>query len=223
LSAPILVITGTDTGVGKTVVSTGLAKALVAEGVTAVAIKPVESGIDELTPDEEDGARLASATGQESPSRAITRLGAPVAPPVAAELEGVALDDGLWTRAVIEASMNADLVVVEGAGGLLSPLAWDTTLLDLAGVWDADAIVVASNKLGVINHTRLTLASLRDAGIRPRAVVLSECPASDASIVSNAESLRRLEPNLPILELPRLPEPVDASMALAPLAKELIP
>ena len=150
------------------------------------------------------------------------RLGAPIAPPVAAELEGAVLDDGMWTRAVIEASMSADFVIVEGAGGLLSPLAWDTTLLDLAGVWDADAVVVASNKLGVINHTRLTLAALRDSGIQPRAVVLSECPTSDASIVSNAESLRRLEPDLPILELPRLVEPVDAAGAMAPLAQALI-
>ena len=222
MSAPILVITGTDTGVGKTVVSAGLAKALVARGVATVAIKPVESGIDELTPHEEDGAHLARATGQAAPSQAVTRLGAPVAPPVAAELEGVTLDDGVWTRAVMEASMTADFVIVEGAGGLLSPLAWDTTLLDLAGVWGADAVVVASNKLGVINHTRLTLTALRDSGIRPRAVVLSECPSSDPSIVSNAESLRRLEPGLPVLELPRLPEPVDAASALGPLAQELI-
>ena len=221
MSAPIVVVTGTDTEVGKTVVTAGLGRALVKLGVRAVAVKPVESGIDALTPEREDGAQLARATGQDTPSRAITRLGAPVAPPVAAELENVGLDDGLWTRAVLEASIGADLVLVEGAGGLLSPLTWDTTLLDLAGVWGADAVVVAANELGVINHTRLTLAALRDAGVRPRAVVLSESLDSDASMASNAESLRRLEPDLPVLELPRLPDPVDASSALAPLAQEL--
>jgi dethiobiotin synthetase len=223
VSAPILVITGTDTGVGKTVVSAGLAKALVARGVQTVAIKPVESGTDDLTPHEEDGALLARATGQTTPTRALTRLGAPVAPPVAAELEGVELDDGGWTRAVLEASMGTDMVIVEGAGGLLSPLSWDRTLLDLATIWDADALVVAPNRLGVISHTRLTLSALRDAGVTPHAVVLSECPTRDGSIVSNAESLRRLEPGLPIIELPRLPAPIDASTALAPLAQELAP
>ena len=221
MSAPILVVTGTDTGVGKTVVSAGLAKALVARGVRTIAVKPVESGVDALEPQDEDGVKLARATGQEAPTSALTRLGAPVAPPVAAELDDVALDDGLWTRAVLEAAMSADLVLVEGAGGLMSPLAWDTTLLDLAAIWGAEAIVVAANQLGVINHTRLTLAALRDAGVRARAVVLSEGLASDASMVSNAESLRRLEPDLPILELPRLPEPVDASQALHPLAEAL--
>jgi dethiobiotin synthetase len=223
VSAPILVITGTDTGVGKTVVSAGLAKALVASGVRTVAIKPVESGTDDLAPSEEDGALLARATGQATPTRALTRLGAPVAPPVAAELENVNLDDGAWTRAVLEASMGTDLVIVEGAGGLLSPLSWDRTLLDLAAIWGADAVVVAPNRLGVINHARLTLAALRDAGVTPRAVVLSECPTHDHSMVSNAESLRRLEPGIPIVELPWLPAPVDASTALAPLAQELAP
>lgn len=223
MSAPVLVITGTDTGVGKTVVSAGLAKALVAQGVQTVAIKPVESGTDDLGPHEEDGALLARATGQAAPTRALTRLGAPVAPPVAAELEGVELDDGAWTRAVLEAAMATDLVIVEGAGGLLSPLSWKTTLLDLAAIWGAEALVVAPNRLGVISHTRLTLSALRDAGVPPRAVVLSECPAQDESIVSNAESLRRLEPKLPIIELPWLPEPRDASSALAPLAQELAP
>lgn len=223
MSAPVLVITGTDTGVGKTVVSTGLAKALVASGVQTVAIKIVESGIDDLAPSEEDGALLARATGQATPTRALTRLGAPVAPPVAAELESVNLDDGAWTRAVLESSMGTDLVIVEGAGGLLSPLSWDRTLLDLAAIWGADAVVVAPNRLGVINHARLTLAALRDAGVTPRAVVLSECPAHDHSMVSNAESLRRLEPGIPIVELPWLPTPVDASTALAPLAQELAP
>ncbi len=223
MSAPIVVITGTDTGVGKTVVSAGLAKALVARGVQTVAIKPVESGIDDLSPSEEDGALLARATGQSTPTRALTRLGAPVAPPVAAELEGAELDDGSWTRAVLEASMGTDMVIVEGAGGLLSPLSWDTSLLDLAAIWGAQAVVVAPNRLGVINHALLTLSALRDAGVTPRAVVLSECATTDDSIVSNAESLRRLEPELPIVELPRLPTPIDASSALAPLAQELAP
>src|SRR6185436_1437495 len=84
-----LVVAGTDTGVGKTWVCAALARALVERGLRVTAVKPVESGCGETVGPEEDGVVLAEATGQERPREALLRLRAPVAPPVAADLEGV--------------------------------------------------------------------------------------------------------------------------------------
>ena len=221
MSAPILVVTGTGTDVGKTVVTAGLGRALTALGVTTIAIKPVESGINAGGP--EDGVLLAEATGQEAPLRALTRLQAPLAPPVAAELEGVALDEGAWTRAVLEAATVAELVLVEGAGGLLSPLTWERTLLDLAGTWGAEALIVADHRLGVLSHTRLILAALENAGVPARAVVLNDVAGDGRGLSAQAEALRRLIPGLPIVELRRLDETDQAASALAHLAAELSP
>src|SRR5687768_15575546 len=93
-----LVVTGTDTGVGKTLVTAGLALALTRAGRRVVAIKPLESGCGD-SPELEDGATLARATGQARPRQALVRLGAPLAPALAAEREGVALDvDSLALR-----------------------------------------------------------------------------------------------------------------------------
>jgi dethiobiotin synthetase len=86
----VVCVTGTDTEVGKTWVTAALGAALVAQGRSVVAIKPVESGV--ALDGVEDGALLAEATGQRAPLQALTRLRAPVAPPVAADREGVRLD-----------------------------------------------------------------------------------------------------------------------------------
>jgi dethiobiotin synthetase len=221
MSAPILVVTGTGTDVGKTVVTAGLGRALTELGVHTIAIKPVESGIAAGGP--EDGALLAESTGQAAPLEALTRLEAPLAPPVAAELEGIALDEGAWTRTVLEAAATADLVLVEGAGGLLSPLTWERTLLDLAGTWGAEALIVADHRLGVLSHTRLTLAALENAGVQTRAIVLNDVGGLGNGLSVQAEALRRLVPELPIVELRRLEDPSQAASALAHLAAELSP
>src|SRR5262245_13552878 len=87
-----IVIAGTDTGVGKTRVATGLAVALASRGARVVAVKPIESGCGDEPSPAEDGVALAEATGQSEPRAALLRLRTPVAPPVAADLEGVSID-----------------------------------------------------------------------------------------------------------------------------------
>ena len=221
MSARVVVVTGTDTEVGKTVVTAGLGRALTELGVHTIAIKPVESGLSgDHTP---DGVLLAESTGQESPQRALTRLQEPLAPPGAAETEGVALDEGMWTREIFEAATVADLVLVEGAGGLLSPLTWQTTILDLAGTWGADAIIVSANRLGVLNQTRLTLSCLRESGVTPVAIILSDTGHEHLARATNAETLRRLEPNVPVIEMPWVDNVASAAKALSPIAHELCP
>jgi dethiobiotin synthase len=169
----IVMVTGTDTGVGKTFVACRLARALTGAGRRVLAVKPVESGCGPEPTDSEDGVLLARATGQSAPLAAFVRLRLPVAPPVAADREGVVLDHDEWCREIRTLSREAEIVLVEGAGGLLSPLTWETTALDLARDLEASALVIAPDRLGTINHTLLTLSALKSEGIPVLGVVFS--------------------------------------------------
>ena len=169
----IILVTGTDTGVGKTVVAAGVARCLASRGVRVVAIKPVESGCLAEATNTEDGVILARATGQLEPKAALTRLRNPVAPPVAADREGVRLDSRRWLERIRKLSETADIVLIEGAGGLLSPLSWDDTARDLALRLDANVIVVASDRLGTLNHILLTLEVLEKSDVPVLGVVFS--------------------------------------------------
>jgi dethiobiotin synthetase len=185
----VLLVTGTDTGVGKTYVAAGVAGALAASGARVVAIKPVETGCGERVDSGEDGARLAAATGQREPAAALVRLRTPVAPAVAADLEGVRLDFAVLAQQIAAHASDADVAIVEGAGGLLAPITHERNGLDLARALGAAALVVASDRLGTINHTLLTLRAL--AGVHVLGVVLSAPAVFDESTGTNAAEIRR--------------------------------
>ncbi|TVR05024.1 MAG: dethiobiotin synthase [Deltaproteobacteria bacterium] len=219
---PILLLTGTDTEIGKTEVGCGLARALADRGVRVCAVKPAESGVDGDTPGPgEDGVRLARAARQTEPAAALVRLRTPVAPPEAADREGVRLSHGPWLDRIRALAEVHDVVLVEGAGGLLSPLTWEITAIDLARDLGAAAIVVAPDRLGTLNHTRLTLAALDAAGIPVAAVVFSAPATADASTGSNAPALQRLHPDLRVHRLPRVTGVDDSAAHLAALAAEV--
>ena len=189
----ILLVTGTDTEVGKTFTAAALAVALRRLGRSVLAIKPVESGGEQQPDGQQDGQLLAQASGQRWPLAALTRLQAPLAPPIAAQLEGATLQPHAWIEQVRAWAPQADWTLLEGAGGLLSPLTWDHTALDLARALDARALVVAANRLGCINHTLMTCALLRAAHVTPLAVILNDAQdAQDASAPWNEQALRRL-------------------------------
>ena len=215
MPADILLITGTDTEVGKTFVGAALCRALQQAGRSVLAIKPVESGTDLGGP--EDGQLLAEATGQAAPSAALVRLGPPIAPPVAADEEGVVLDSEAWLRFIREASEHHELVVVEGAGGLLSPLTWQSTALDLAVALDATVLVVAHDRLGAMNQSRLVIHCLRQAGCKLAGLILNGAPGSDEVTGSNSAALRRLEPETPVLSLPPMEHWHEAVPLLSPV------
>ncbi len=194
--ARIVVVTGTDTEVGKTFVTASLIHRLRKEGKTVRAVKPVESGCETSDPSPgEDGVILANAAGQATPPHAVQRLQAPLAPPVAAELEGVSIRDDAWGPLIADLADGADVVFVEAAGGLFSPLSSRFDALSLAKHLGADVLVVAADKLGTINHARLTLTALEYAGITRQAVdaphvigfVFSEPAVRDESTGRNAE------------------------------------
>ena len=216
-----LVVTGTDTGVGKTVVACGLAKRLADSGRRVLAVKPVESGCGAEVGPEEDGALLARATGQERPRSALVRLRAPLAPPVAADREGVALGPKAWVREILEFSRGVEFVLVEAAGGLLSPLAWGFDARDLAARLGAPALVVSADRLGTLNHTLLTLEALAARSVPVLGVVFSAPATPDDSTGTNAIVLRRVVPRVRVEEVPRLANLDHASRHLGAAASWL--
>ncbi len=163
---------------------------------------------------------LARATGQEFPRHALARLEEPVAPPVAAEREDVELDLEEWVETIRRAGAGADLVLVEGAGGLMSPLTRRHTALDLARRLDAEVVVVATDRLGTLNHTLLTLEVLRSAGLRCRTVVSCAPELPDASTGRNATEIARWG-SVAVIEIPRTTVE-DAAELLRPLADWIV-
>jgi len=208
-------VTGTDTGVGKTVVACALVAALVRRGLRVAAMKPIESGTTPDDPDR-DGARLARAAGDDRPLgilAPVTFIDA-VAPLVASRRERRPIDLERLDAAMRETSRDRDVLVVEGAGGLLVPLTERVSFDTLFARWTLDLIVVAANRLGVINQVRLTLAVARAAGLVPRVVVLNMLSTTppDSSIAENARIIAELE-RVPVCELPWLPRLDDLEHA----------
>lgn len=206
-----VVLTGTDTGVGKTWAGRALALALRQAGRAVVAIKPIESGCAAEPGQAEDGALLAAATGQAEPRHALRRFRAPVAPAVAADAEGGNLELDQLATEIEQHSRQADVLLLEGAGGVLAPLAWDWTVLDLARVFEASALVLGSDRLGVINHTLLTLSALDLAGIRVAGVVLTPPATPDPSTGHNAGAIGRLSGIERVRVAPRADDPAAAA------------
>jgi dethiobiotin synthetase len=212
-----LLITGTDTGVGKTWVGRALAHALVSAGRRVVAVKPVETGCQGDRSHLEDGALLAAATGQAEPRAALFRFSAPVAPALAAEREGETIDLDALVLRIEELSTDAEVLLIEGAGGLLSPITWEWTIVDLARSLGAGALVVATDRLGTINHTQLTLSALELAGLDVTGVVLTPPETADDSTGTNAAAIVRLSGLERVLALPRENDPSAARAQMAPV------
>ena len=185
-----LFITGTDTGVGKTHITCLIARQLIATGVETAAYKPVCSGGIEKNPAKSHGLndvewddiiRLSEATGGKWSDETICpqRFVAPVAPPVAARMEGRTVDFHLLVDGSRRFS-GAEVLLVEGAGGWLSPLTEAASVADLAQELKLPVLIVARAGLGTINHTLLTIESIRARGLPIAGVVLNEViPAGD--------------------------------------------
>jgi dethiobiotin synthetase len=190
-------ITGTDTGVGKTFVACGLASLLRESGFRVGVMKPAETGCVErdgrLVP--EDAVRLKEASGCGEPLEKICpyRFKDPLAPSVAAERSGAAIDiDPIW-KLYGEISSKHDITIVEGAGGLLVSILPHYTYADLAKLLKLPVLVVAANRLGAINHLLLTLehASCRD--LRVLGYILNNLESQRSlAAETNAEALRFL-------------------------------
>jgi dethiobiotin synthetase len=217
-------VTGTDTGVGKTAVAAGLVLALRARGRDAVGFKPVETGVEPGSP--ADSALLARASGREEPLTApLVSLREALAPAVAAERAGVGVDrDAIETR-VRALRERHPSIVVEGAGGAAVPLAWGYTALDLAQRLRLPVVVVARPGLGTINHVWLTVEALRARNIPVAAVVLNGVASPpDLAEETNPKALARLLPDVRFLTLPRVDsaDPWEVASRLASLLDPLL-
>jgi dethiobiotin synthetase len=214
-----VLITATDTGVGKTWTSIALATALKKAGRKVVGIKPVETGTAEVASGGEDGVKLAEATGQAAPKQALYRYRSQVSAALAAEEEEQKLD---WTKLVTQIRDHAkgmDVAIIEGAGGLLTPMTWEKGALDLAKELKAGAVVAAVDKLGTINQTLLTVDELEHSGVTVLGIILSEPEKADESTRTNAKALQRMRPGLKVFEVPRLMNPDEGTEYVAELAK----
>lgn len=201
MSAHRFLICGSDTGVGKTYISAALLTAWRAAGLRVRAVKPIESGVQaqEVQPDE-DGALLCHAAQQANPSGALTRLRAPLSPPLAADIDNISLDFQAWVAAAERLADEADVLLIEGAGGLLSPLTWERDARDLALSLDAAAIAVVHNKLGAVHQTRAIGVALQAAGVELAGVVLNLSGADDLASQTNAPQIRRYLPSAALAE-----------------------
>lgn len=218
----VVVVTGTDTGVGKTWVACALARAIRSSGRSVVAIKLVETGCSPERRAGEDGVLLARAAGQAEPSEALIRLAAPLTPALAAEREGVTIDFDDVILRLESLAGKADVALVEGSGGLLAPFSWEWNLVDLAQAMEARALVVGSDRQGTVSHALLTLSALELGGIPIAAVVLTPPAQADGSTGSNAATIARLSGQPEIIEAPRVDDAGQAAPAMAPLADQLL-
>lgn len=163
-----LFVTGTDTGVGKTVVTAGLTRALRDRGEAAAPYKPVETGTEEA-PDAgrpSDALFLAEAAGWGDPTDAVTETyREPLAPLVAARREERPVDPDLLDAHFRYLDDAHDHVLVEGAGGLSVPVTGELDMAGLAGRWDLPVLVVVRPALGTLNHSFLTVRYARARGL----------------------------------------------------------
>jgi adenosylmethionine-8-amino-7-oxononanoate aminotransferase len=218
VSARLLGVVGTDTDAGKTVVAAAVAAALRGRGVRVGAAKPVATGV---APGSEgaDAALLALATGVTAAECAMLEFALPRSPLAAASAEGRSVDVEALEREIVARADRGGLevLVVEGVGGVLVPLAARCTVRDLMRRLGAPVLVVGRAGLGTINHCALTVDACRSAGIEVLGVVLSDVVGGlDPGLAEENARQVAAQCSVPVLGvLPHLPHPDAAALAAA--------
>ncbi|WP_040795471.1 dethiobiotin synthase [Nocardia higoensis] len=185
----LLFVTGTSTDVGKTVVTAALAATAVAEGRSVAVCKPAQTGV---VPGEPGDLAVVDRLAGPLVTRELARYPEPLAPDTAARRAGQPLLTLAETTAALRELNTSDLILVEGAGGLLVRIG-EFTLLDLAQELDAPVVVVAAAGLGTLNHTELTVRTLEAAGVHCAGLVIGAWPDEpDLAAECNREDLTRL-------------------------------
>ena len=222
-----LFITGTDTGIGKTLVTGLLAGYFHRRGWRVITQKWVQTG---CTGQSEDIARhyaLGNFTAEEafSPSVNPYCFALPASPHLAAEQAGCTVDPEVIARAYGELAERFELVLVEGVGGALTPLTRTMRTADLVAQLAIPALIVAGNQLGCINHTLLTIEALRGRGIHLLGVVFNRLAEStdDPAILRDNPRVVAALGGVPVLgELPFLAHPGDGEQYIAPIGEALL-
>lgn len=206
---PKFVITGTDTDVGKTIVSAMLVQAL-----DACYFKPVQAGLDDET--DSQAIKRLCGLGDERVLPEIYRLNTPASPHYAAEIDGVRIDPDKLAPPDCESAL-----IIEGAGGLMVPLTQTTLFIDLFESWQIPVILCARTTLGTINHTLLSLEAMkgRDIAIHGIVFVGQANSSSEQAIVdfSDARRLGRL-PHLDVIDSRALQEAFESGFRMSDFA-----
>jgi dethiobiotin synthetase len=192
-------VVGTDTGVGKTVVTAGLVGWLRDSGIDARGIKPAQTGY----PSDDDAGFVADACGRDDAATCLRRLEPPLAPQVAADQAGTTLDYEAILSECERELRTSEVGVVEGIGGLRVPLADDRDVVDLVADLDIPAVVVARSGLGTLNHTALTVEALRRRDVPVSAIVLNQYEGATVAERTNPAVVERMT-GVAVHELPRL-------------------
>jgi dethiobiotin synthetase len=182
---PDFAVVGTDTGVGKTVVTAGLVGRLREAGVDARAVKPCQTG----SPPDDDAGFVADACDDAAAATCLRRLEPALAPAVAAEQADADLSYEAILSSCREAVADAEVGVVEGIGGLRVPLADGREVVDLVADLDLPALIVARSGLGTLNHTALTVDALRRRDVRVAGVVLNEYEGATVAERTNPDAM----------------------------------
>ena len=201
-----LFVTGTGTEVGKTVVAAALARTAAGSGQRVAVFKPAVSGLDEVGGKlaDHEVLRLASGSTQRDEEISPYRYGPAVSPHLAAELAGERIDPGRLVAAARAAGGRSDLLVCEGVGGFLVPLAPGYLVRDLARDLGLPVAIAASPGLGTINHTLLTAEAVRGAGLEPAAVVLTPWPDEPSAIERSNRSTIGALTGIEVITLPKI-------------------
>ncbi len=210
-----LFITATDTGVGKTEVACALLRGHRARGLDVVALKPAQSGHE--PGEQSDAERLGAAAGGSEPLELVCpySFAAPLAPAVAARLEGRQVSFERIVACAQELAGRHAALLVEGAGGLLTPLTERHTYADLAVALGLPALVVARAGLGTVNQTALTCEALRARGVAVRGIVLNRLSEQgDPSEPHNPVDIERLTGSPVLASLPFVREACERARLL---------
>ncbi|HEX8977942.1 MAG TPA: dethiobiotin synthase [Solirubrobacteraceae bacterium] len=217
-------VTGTDTGVGKSVLTAAIVASLRARSVPLRALKPVITGLDDepdpvWPPDHELLARIAGARPEET---MLVGYGPPVSPHLAAALARRPIEIEALVSAIRAACDPDAALIVEGVGGLLVPLSESADVRDLAAALELPLVIAARPGLGTINHTLLTLEAARAGGLEVAGVVLTPWAGQPSDMErSNRETIERLgRIEVATLGLVRAPEPAALAAAAAEIPVE---
>lgn len=231
LTIPGLLVLGTDTGIGKTMIAGAIARWLKDDGARVAVCKPCATGCQHRREGlvSEDAEFLAHCGDVPHPLDLVCpqRYAEPLAPAVAADRAKIPLDWEAIDRAIQLMSRDSDVMVVEGVGGVMVPMDAKHTFLDVAAWLKIPAIIVARPALGTLNHTLLTLSALRSRGIKVIGVIINRYPndTPGAAEETNPRAIEKwgktsilcIVPESEVSPDPAHPLPASVSTAIAPI------
>ena len=212
-------IAGTDTGVGKTRLTTGLLAAGRAAGLRVAGMKPVAAGAEwhDGRLINADAVMIAEVTGQNAPYEWLNPycLPDPVSPHIAAKRVNLHIDIGVITASARQLAAGHQLFLIEGAGGWHTPITARESMADVARALDVPVLLVVGLKLGCLNHARLTHAAILASGCRFAGWAGSQIDPDFAAVEDNCATLEQLLAAPPIAILPHRPDRAGETQLLA--------